>query len=140
LILSSLLLIGCSGTGTRFNGEAFALPSSQFSTAIAHYKAGERAEAKLLLKALLKQAPHFTEAWYYLGNIAFHEAQFESAQAAWERALELNPAYWEARYNLSMLHLKEAHDGLKLCLKQGVTAQERTRLSQQVEWLEQFPY
>lgn len=52
------------------------------------------------LRRLVRQEPHNPDAHYNLG-IAFDQNDFpEEANAAYQKAIELDPSYWQAHYNL----------------------------------------
>lgn len=119
--------------------ETLTLPSRRFARAETHYRNGEHAQAETLLQALVADCPELAQAWYYLGNLAFHQSDRQRAETYWLKALEKNPRHWEAQYNLSMLNLNEAHERMVASLRDGAAGQKREQMIRQMDWLERFP-
>lgn len=61
-----------------------------------------RLEAILALQAALTVNPGDAKAWYYLGNLWYDKRQHDDAIAAWERSVELDPAFPTALRNLAL--------------------------------------
>jgi tetratricopeptide (TPR) repeat protein len=79
------------------------------SEAIELYRAGSEAfkvndykTAKKYLTQLTNAGHEFADALNMLGVIAYEEARFTDAKAAFNRAIEINPHYTEARLNLAV--------------------------------------
>ena len=119
--------------------KTLALPSTRFAQAEKHYRNGEHIRAETLLQALVADYPELAQAWYYLGNLAFHQSDRQRAKTYWLKALEKNPRHWEAQYNLSMLNLNEAHERMVASLRDGVVGQKREQMIRQKDWLERLP-
>lgn len=59
--------------------------------ALAHYQAGDPAEAERLLRVAVDANPAFAQAWGYLGRIAFQEGRYAEAEEAYGRAASIAP-------------------------------------------------
>jgi tetratricopeptide (TPR) repeat protein len=59
--------------------------------ALAHYQAGDPAEAERLLRVAVGAKPDFAQAWGYLGRIAFQDGRYAEAEAAYGRAAAAAP-------------------------------------------------
>ena len=57
-------------------------------------------EAVQYCKAGLEQNPANAHIWNTLGVIFFNQEEYESASQAFERAVSINPYYYDALYNL----------------------------------------
>ena len=80
------------------------------------------------LELAVKYAPRSAATWLDLGN-AFRGLQaFEKAEAAYQKALQLDPSLNDARFNLAVLFLDVARPGLP-------TLQ---RLEQGLAWFDEF--
>lgn len=66
-------------------------------------KRGDYAGARQLLEALCAEAPESVDAHYYHGLACKRLQDFESARAAWERCLSIDPFHHQARTQLSAL-------------------------------------
>ncbi|MBR1427272.1 MAG: tetratricopeptide repeat protein [Paludibacteraceae bacterium] len=70
-----------------------------FEQANTLYANGQYAEAAEAYRAILADTPD-ADVYYNLGNAAFRQGELAQAILAYERALRLNPAHKDARYNL----------------------------------------
>lgn len=59
--------------------------------ALAHYQAGDPAEAERLLRVAVEANPDFAQAWGYLGRIAFQDGRYAEAEEAYGRAAAAAP-------------------------------------------------
>jgi len=66
-------------------------------------KQGSFLEARTELENLCAEAPESSEAFYYLGLACKRTEDVESARAAWERCLALDPFHHQARTQLGLL-------------------------------------
>ena len=80
------------------------------------------------LELAVKYAPRSAGAWLDLGNAYRGLQEFEKAEAAYQKALALDPALNDARFNLAVLYLDVAKPGLP-------TLQ---RLEQGLGWFDEF--
>ncbi len=80
------------------------------------------------LELAVKYAPGSAGTWLNLGNAYRGLQAFEKSEAAYRKALELDPKLNDARFNLAVLYLDVARDGLP-------TLQ---RLEQGLAWFDQF--
>jgi tetratricopeptide (TPR) repeat protein len=65
-----------------------------------HFQRGDYERAEYLLKQVAVRADRFADVFDMLGVIAHSRGDFSLAEKHFRRALELNPAYTEARLNL----------------------------------------
>ncbi len=65
-----------------------------------HFQRGDYERADYLLKQVAARADQFADVFDMLGMIAHARGDFAQAERHFARALELNPAYTEARLNL----------------------------------------
>ena len=61
-----------------------------------------RLEAILALQAAIAENPRDAKAYYYLGNLWYDKRQHGDAIAAWERSVEIDPAFPTALRNLAL--------------------------------------
>jgi len=80
------------------------------------------------LELAVKYAPRSAPAWLDLGNASRGLQAFEKAEAAYRKALELDPALNDARFNLAVLYLDVP--------KAGTPTLER--LEQGLAWFDAF--
>jgi tetratricopeptide (TPR) repeat protein len=80
------------------------------------------------LELAVKYGPRSAGAWLDLGNAYRGLQEFEKAEAAYRKALELDPAMNDARFNLAVLYLDVPRPGLP-------TVQ---RLEQGLAWFDGF--
>ena len=62
------------------------------------------------LRNLLRLAPTHKQGWYRLGHLLNITGRRQEAQAAFDRAIELDPEYVEARWARTMSTLPQAYD------------------------------
>jgi len=80
------------------------------------------------LEQAVKYAPGSAGAWLDLGNARRGLQEFERSEAAYRKALELDPAMNDARFNLAVLYLDVPRPGLPAL----------QRLEQGVAWFDEF--
>jgi tetratricopeptide (TPR) repeat protein len=90
--------------------------------------ADDFAGAAVELELAVKYAPRMAGAWLDLGNAWRGQQEFEKSEAAYRKALELDPGLNDARFNLAVLYLDVAKPGLP-------TLQ---RLEEGLGWFDQF--
>jgi tetratricopeptide (TPR) repeat protein len=75
------------------------------------------------LELAVKYAPRSAATWLDLGNALRGLQAFEKAEAAYQKALQLDPSLNDARFNLAVLYLDVARPGLPTLqrLEQGLT-------------------
>jgi tetratricopeptide (TPR) repeat protein len=64
--------------------------------------AGDLAGARLALTSVLAMDPRQYDAWYNLGNVHFHEEQYERAAACYRTALGIDPGNHPSHYQLGV--------------------------------------
>lgn len=67
-------------------------------------------EAKTKLEEAISEEPTNALYYYFLGYLYDFEEDSEMAQESYEKAIELNPEYYEANYNLGVVHYNRARD------------------------------
>jgi len=77
------------------------------------YKNNKRDEAKQLYLEVLSIAHDDTNALYRLGNIHFQNESFDEAASFFMRAIETNPRFSKAHYNLAIVNLMKAEQNFK---------------------------
>jgi tetratricopeptide (TPR) repeat protein len=75
----------------------------QFGPFRAYYETGRHDEVIALADATLRTAQHVEELFFWRGLAQQAQGDLPGARAAWERALELNPNYTDARSALAAL-------------------------------------
>jgi tetratricopeptide (TPR) repeat protein len=85
--------------------------------------------ARWLSKAAKKspQEPETADLWSYAGLAAYRDGQVEEAEAAFGRAVELDPRHFEALYNYGDLLLRENREEEARPLFQNAAAADTTR-------------
>jgi tetratricopeptide (TPR) repeat protein len=64
------------------------------------YEAGDYAQAQLLIDQADKLEPNQPDAWNLRGALYLKEAKYDKAEAAFGRAVALDPKLWAAQFNL----------------------------------------
>jgi tetratricopeptide (TPR) repeat protein len=64
--------------------------------------AGDLPGARLALTSVLAMNPRQYDAWYNLGNVHFHEKQYERAAACYRTVLGLDPGNHPGHYQLGV--------------------------------------
>ncbi len=95
-LLVLLCFAGCNEGGNR----------SQLDRIAEVYDRGDTKTAIRQLDAYLKKHPRDDLAWTILGNAHEDEDQDDKAQAAYDKALAINPRRFEAIIGLGVLHRK----------------------------------
>ena len=67
-------------------------------------------EAKAELEEAINDEPTNALYYYFLGYLYDFEEDSGMAQESYEKAVELNPEYYEANYNLGVVHYNKARD------------------------------
>ena len=67
-------------------------------------------EAKAELEEAINDEPTNALYYYFLGYLYDFEEDPNMAQESYEKAIELNPEYYEANYNLGVVHYNKARD------------------------------
>jgi tetratricopeptide (TPR) repeat protein len=75
----------------------------QFGPFRAYYETGRHDEVIALADATLRTAKHIEELFFWRGLAQQAQGDLPAARASWERALELNPNYADARAALAAL-------------------------------------
>ena len=68
-----------------------------------HFQRGDYSLAAGHLEQVVKRGAAFADVHHMLGVIYHHLGEFESAQAAFQKALDINPGYVEAALNLAIV-------------------------------------
>lgn len=79
-----------------------------FEQANTYYNRGLYSDAERLLLALAKKTPDNYEVFFKLGNIYVRTGQFEAAELAYQRCIEIDPEQPKGWYNMSLLRVKQA--------------------------------
>lgn len=99
--------------------------------------AGENEAAMKLLEEAIANEPEKAELHFALGSAKDTQKDYEGAQAAYEKAAELNPEYFDAYYNLGAIYYNQAAEITKKMNELGLDEQtEYDKL--QVESVELF--
>jgi len=67
-------------------------------------------EAKSELEEAIENEPTNPQYYYFLGYLYDSQEEVEPAIENYEKAIELNPDYYEANYNLGVMHYNKARD------------------------------
>lgn len=67
-------------------------------------------EAKSELEEAISNEPTNAQYYYFLGYLYDQQDEVESAIKNYSKAVELNPDYYEANYNLGVMHYNKARD------------------------------
>ena len=102
-----LLLAGCATGGADPVGT-----EALHREAMQAYGAGRYAEAGAALERYLARRPEDAGAWYRLGNALARQDRLREAEAAYYRALDLEPGMARARHNLGLVHMQLAWKAL----------------------------
>ena len=88
--------------------------ANAFQNAVNLHQRGQLAQAELLYRAILKQAPKHFDALHFLGVIGYQQKHYEAARELIRRALKLNPKSAAAHSNLGIVlcELKRHGDAL----------------------------
>lgn len=75
-----------------------------FNLALAHSQQHKFAQAEEVLAVVLRDAPNTAPAHNLAGFIAMSEGQFHEAQQHYQKAIDIEPGYANALYNMALLH------------------------------------
>jgi len=67
-------------------------------------------EAKTELESAISQDPTNAQYYYFLGYLYDSQEDYDNAEENYEKAIELNPDYYDANYNLAVIHYNKARD------------------------------
>lgn len=138
LFVISFSLGGCF-SGSVASRSSSPLPSEQLANAYSVYQAGDTQQAEKLYQQTAHEYPEIATSWFYLGNLAFRRGAVEEAQQHYLEAARRDPYHAETQYNLSMLNLRNAENGLANALKLTTSPHEKTLIRHQLDWLTDFP-
>lgn len=80
------------------------VPEIWLNLALAHYRQAELVEAKAALTQLFRLREKTQQAHNLAGLIAVQQGEFELARQHYLQAVEIQPEYANALYNLALLH------------------------------------
>ena len=75
----------------------------QLQAAQAAYQINQFQEAREILDRVLALDPKSAEAYFLIGEIAYHNQNLKEAKAAWQQAMALNPSFEPAKEQLGRL-------------------------------------
>lgn len=99
LLVAALLAVGCSSLGTP-------RPETVREQAASAYAAGDYGEAARAYAHYLDGHPNDAQAWYRLGYAHAQVGRLVAAEAAFRRALDLDPEMARARHNLGVVQIQ----------------------------------
>jgi len=70
-------------------------------------------KAKSELEAAISEDPTNSQYYYFLGYLFDAQEDYDNAQENYEKAVELNPDYYDANYNLGVIHYNKAREVMK---------------------------
>jgi len=112
-IFAALVLAGCAQPGTHL--------LQLHNQAQQDYQAGHLVAAKLAYEQLLRATPDNPIFWARLGNCNALLGDTKAAAADYQQALQRDPQLVKARFNLAILHLREAQAELIAASEQDGT-------------------
>ncbi|MCF6190570.1 MAG: tetratricopeptide repeat protein [Cocleimonas sp.] len=59
-----------------------------------------------------RKHPHYSDAWFKLGNIYYRTGQYPAAITAYENVLQQQPKHEKSWYNLALTRVKQAEQVL----------------------------
>ncbi len=102
--LIGLLLVALIGCTSTSSGDLM----GDFEQANTYYAKGMYSDAERILLGLAKKTPNNYEVYFKLGNIYVRTGQFEAAERAYQRCMEIDPEQPKGWYNMSLLRVKQA--------------------------------
>ncbi len=81
--------------------------ADEIARAAQHEKAGQRKEAEIIYRDILKKDPNHVEACRLLAGIAVGHEQFQDAKIFLQRALQLAPDYLRVMVDLANVHRQQ---------------------------------
>ena len=139
LITAVCLFMACpTFSESSQNGDAIRL----YNQAIDSYTKGDTAQALTLFEKATVKDPSYSDAFYNLGSIYYQLRQYEKAETAFSRSLNLNTEDYQAMYNLALTldklgRIQEATDYLKkIPASDRKYAQAQQKLT---EWVSKLP-
>ena len=103
-LTTTLLLSACASNGeTEKRQEILRLNQQALEAEMEE----DDEQARIAYRELLELDPARPRAWFQLGNIEARAGELAAARDAFVNALETDPDYHEARYNLGLMHLRE---------------------------------
>ena len=109
VILTALLSACAAVPGTRTakeGGETITIDLQH--RADAAYQRGDMAASEQDYLTLVKRMPGEALYWYRLGNIYARTERLDAAIVAYRQAVQRNPEYTDAWYNMGIIQLKQA--------------------------------
>lgn len=106
LAVAVALLIACAGCASSSASRSdFA---SGYEQAEKYYRAGLYSDAERVLLDLRRRSPENYDVLFRLGNIYVRTGQFDAAERAYRRCIEIDPEQPKGWYNLALLSIKQA--------------------------------
>lgn len=105
---------GAERSGTVALAMSTDQPREQLRTALNLARCGDYAGARRELEDLLRLAPEFADGHYYLGLVCNRSGDPSAARVAFERCLEIDPFYHEAREQLRGMAFPEPEPVVEL--------------------------
>lgn len=115
-------------SGTQVTADSGA--TSPLQDAIRHLRSGQADQAQEVLETFVEAQPEVARAWSLLGQVRKQSGDLDGAQAAWQRALELDPDDGRVRYGLSAVYALQSNTGAALEGLEALRALNTTDLSQ----------
>lgn len=87
--------------------------------ALIHYNLGHKYEATQFCNEGLILNPQNAHIWNTIGVMAFNEELYDSAASAFEKAISINPYYYDALFNLRDTYMETGNQtGYMMCVEQ----------------------
>ncbi len=103
IILAAALVAGCATPQQNDRDRALKLNQK----ALEAEAAGDDTAARSAYAELVEVDPERPRAWFQLGNLAAADGDLDDAVRGFTTALEHDPEYHEARYNLGLVYMRK---------------------------------
>jgi superkiller protein 3 len=114
VFVGGLVAEECAGRGPDFTVDDLLLQQTLFHDGFQALLAKEYAVAETKLKQSIALGDVLPQPWFNLGSVYAQQGDFDSAEKAWRRAVEIDPEYEFAHNNLK--HLPDMRAGKELPL------------------------
>jgi tetratricopeptide (TPR) repeat protein len=104
--MTAVLLVACAGCAS--SGSSRGDFANGYEQAEKYYRAGLYSDAERVLLNLSRRSPENYDVLFRLGNIYVRTGQFDAAERAYRRCIEIDPEQPKGWYNLSLLRIKQA--------------------------------
>ncbi len=128
-----LVTIQTARAGQLFSGKNRAEGDALYKSAFAAYDTGDLAKSQDLLNQAEKLKPNQADGWNLRGAVFLKQGIYDKAEAAFSRAVSLDPDLWAAQFNYSEVAFRSKNYPLARTRFDGLAAQTN-RFKEKNQW------